>query len=155
LGLSNMSIIITNGKSSYEIAQRRRMAPIRDDSVRLSLPSWCMAMVPWTKRANEIRLSTHNHGNIHRPGAKAIEPSAMDDNGNDDPQNLTKPDQIDQNVRLTNADRPSEEETQKPPPRNGNGGVHASTRTLSADASWSYPRGGHPFRGNSRRFNVE
>jgi hypothetical protein len=48
-------------------------------------------------------LSTDHHGNIHQAGPNAIEPSAVDDNGNDDLQNWTKTDQIDQTVRLTDA----------------------------------------------------
>jgi hypothetical protein len=77
-------------------------------------------------------LSAHHHGPIHQAGSKAVEPSAVDDNGNDDPQNWTKPDQIDQTVRLTNTDRPSRKKPRSPPRRNGNGRVHESGGDLPA-----------------------
>jgi hypothetical protein len=40
---------------------------------------------------NSTPLSADHHGGIHLAGSEAIEPSAVDDNSNDDRQNLTSP----------------------------------------------------------------
>jgi hypothetical protein len=97
--------------------------------------------------------SDGHHGNIHQAGPKAIEPSAVGDNGSDDPQNFTKPNQT---VTFTNADRPSEKRTQKPARTSGTGGFYESGGDLSAcDSGRSCSGVGHPFKCDIRGFHVE